>query len=52
MIPPSGQPLTDPAPPAQNSNVPDLSVPVESKAVGPGFVPPVRGPLYPVRNVC
>jgi hypothetical protein len=35
-IPPSGQPLTDPAPPAHNSNVP-----VEIKAVGPGFVPPV-----------
>jgi hypothetical protein len=32
---------TYPAPPAQNSNVP-----VESKVVGPGFVPPVRGPLY------
>jgi hypothetical protein len=27
-------------------------VPVESKAVGPGFVPPLRGPLYPMRNVC
>jgi DNA repair exonuclease SbcCD ATPase subunit len=30
MVPPSGQPLTDPAPPAHNSNVP-----VESKVVGP-----------------
>jgi hypothetical protein len=30
MVPPSGQPLTDPAPPPHNSNVP-----VESKVVGP-----------------
>ncbi|KAM8781948.1 melanoma inhibitory activity protein 2 isoform 4-T4 [Rhynchonycteris naso] len=31
-----------------NLNVPDASLPTKSEAVGPGFVPPVRGPLFPV----
>uniref|UniRef100_A0A2I2ZG77 MIA SH3 domain ER export factor 2 n=1 Tax=Gorilla gorilla gorilla TaxID=9595 RepID=A0A2I2ZG77_GORGO len=35
-----------------NLNVPDSSLPAESEATGPGFVPPplapIRGPLFPV----
>ncbi|KAF6131487.1 MIA SH3 domain ER export factor 2 [Phyllostomus discolor] len=31
-----------------NLNVPDASLPTKSEATGPGFVPPVRGPLLPV----
>ncbi|XP_036737132.2 melanoma inhibitory activity protein 2 isoform X10 [Manis pentadactyla] len=35
-----------------NLNVPDSSLPAESEAAGPGFVPPplapIRGPLFPV----
>uniref|UniRef100_A0A673TKY6 Melanoma inhibitory activity protein 2 n=1 Tax=Suricata suricatta TaxID=37032 RepID=A0A673TKY6_SURSU len=95
MIPPSGQPYSDPALPPQrqdrfysnsgrlsgpaelrsfnvpsldkldgpmssemesgrndNLNVPDSSLPAESEATGPGFVPPplapIRGPLFPL----
>ncbi|XP_016065276.1 PREDICTED: cTAGE family member 5 isoform X2 [Miniopterus natalensis] len=97
MIPPSGQPYSDPALPPQrqdrfysntgrlsgpaelrsfnmpsldkadgpkspemessgndskddlgNLNVPDASLPTKSEATGPGFVPPIRGPLFPV----
>ncbi|KAM5340439.1 melanoma inhibitory activity protein 2 isoform 12-T14 [Glossophaga mutica] len=31
-----------------NLNVPDASLPTKSEATGPGFVPPVRGPLLPM----
>ncbi|XP_036202345.1 melanoma inhibitory activity protein 2 isoform X2 [Myotis myotis] len=31
-----------------NLNVPDASLPTKSEAAGPGFVPPVRGPLFPM----
>ncbi|XP_066199318.1 melanoma inhibitory activity protein 2 isoform X3 [Saccopteryx leptura] len=31
-----------------NFNVPDASLAPKSEATGPGFVPPVRGPLFPV----
>ncbi|KAM7157045.1 melanoma inhibitory activity protein 2 isoform 5-T5 [Molossus nigricans] len=31
-----------------NLNVPDASLPTKSEASGPGFVPPIRGPLFPM----
>lgn len=31
-----------------NLNVPDASLPTKSEAAGSGFVPPVRGPLFPM----
>uniref|UniRef100_G1PLG4 Melanoma inhibitory activity protein 2 n=1 Tax=Myotis lucifugus TaxID=59463 RepID=G1PLG4_MYOLU len=31
-----------------NLNVPDASLPTKSEAAGPGFAPPVRGPLFPM----
>ncbi|XP_054446509.1 melanoma inhibitory activity protein 2 isoform X3 [Pteronotus mesoamericanus] len=31
-----------------NLNVPDTSLPTKSEATGPGFVPPIRGPLLPM----
>jgi hypothetical protein len=50
IFPPSDHPCTDPALPPQRhtSYVPVSSLPMESKVVFPGFVPPVRGPFFPV----
>ncbi|KAM8781946.1 melanoma inhibitory activity protein 2 isoform 2-T2 [Rhynchonycteris naso] len=56
MIPPSDGPKSSEVESSRNDskddlgnlNVPDASLPTKSEAVGPGFVPPVRGPLFPV----
>jgi hypothetical protein len=50
MVPPSDQACADAALPPQRhtSYVPVSSLPVERKVVGPGLVPTVRGPFFPV----